>query len=49
MTVPQLTIGGITLPNNIILAPMAGVADLPFRLFCHEQGAGLVCMVMVSA
>lgn len=49
MTVPQLTIGGITLPNNIILAPMAGVSDLPFRLLCHEQGAGLVCMEMVSA
>ena len=44
-----LTIGGVTLPNNIILAPMAGVSDLPFRLLCHEQGAGLVCMEMVSA
>ncbi len=46
---PQLTIGGVTLPNNLILAPMAGVSDLPFRLLCHEQGAGLVCMEMVSA
>lgn len=46
---PQLTIGGVTLPNNVILAPMAGVSDLPFRLLCHEQGAGLVCMEMVSA
>ena len=45
----QLTIGGVTLPNNIILAPMAGVSDLPFRLLCHEQGAGMVCMEMVSA
>ena len=45
----QLTIGGINLPNNIVLAPMAGVSDLPFRLLCHEQGAGLVCMEMVSA
>ncbi len=45
----QLIIGGVTLPNNIILAPMAGVSDLPFRLLCHEQGAGLVCMEMVSA
>lgn len=45
----RLEIGGITLPNNIILAPMAGVSDLPFRLLCHEQGAGLVCMEMVSA
>ncbi|MCD8398586.1 MAG: tRNA dihydrouridine synthase DusB [Lachnospiraceae bacterium] len=28
---------------------MAGVSDLPFRLLCHEQGAGLVCSEMVSA
>lgn len=44
-----LTIGNVTLENNIILAPMAGVTDLPFRLLCREQGAGLVCMEMVSA
>lgn len=44
-----LTIGDVTLENNIILAPMAGVTDLPFRLLCREQGAGLVCMEMVSA
>ena len=44
-----LQIGSVTLPNNIILGPMAGVCDLPFRLLCHEQGAGLVCMEMVSA
>ena len=37
------------LPNNLILAPMAGVTDLPFRLLCKEQGAGLLCMEMVSA
>lgn len=45
----KLTIGNITLDNSIILAPMAGVSDLPFRLLCHEQGAGLVCMEMISA
>ncbi len=45
----QLKIGNITLDNNIILAPMAGVSDLPFRLLCREQGAGLVCMEMISA
>lgn len=45
----KLTIGGVTLDNNIILAPMAGVSDLPFRLLCRELGAGLVCMEMVSA
>ena len=44
-----LTIGGVELPNNLILAPMAGVTDLPFRLLCREQGAGLLCMEMVSA
>lgn len=44
-----LTIGNVTLENNLILAPMAGVTDLPFRLLCKEQGAGLICMEMVSA
>lgn len=45
----QLTIGNVTLENSYILAPMAGVTDLPFRLLCKEQGAGLLCMEMVSA
>lgn len=45
----SLTIGNVTLENNMILAPMAGVTDLPFRLLCKKQGAGLVCMEMVSA
>lgn len=45
----QLTIGNVTLENSYILAPMAGVTDLPFRLLCREQGAGLLCMEMVSA
>ena len=45
----KLTIGSVTLDNNIILAPMAGVTDLPFRLLCSEQGAGMCCMEMVSA
>ena len=44
-----LTIGDVTLENHLILAPMAGVKDLPFRLLCREKGAGLVCMEMVSA
>lgn len=44
-----LKIGNVTLDNNVILAPMAGVSDLPFRLLCREMGAGLVCMEMVSA
>lgn len=45
----QLCIGDVVLENNVLLAPMAGVTDLPFRLLCREQGAGLVCMEMVSA
>ncbi len=44
-----LSIGSVNLSNNLILAPMAGVTDLPFRLLCKEQGAGLLCMEMVSA
>lgn len=45
----KLQIGNVILDNNLILAPMAGVTDLPFRLLCRQQGAGLVCMEMVSA
>ena len=45
----KLQIGNVTLQNQVILAPMAGVTDLPFRLLCKEQGAGLLCMEMVSA
>ena len=47
--IESLQIGNVTLENNLILAPMAGVTDLPFRLLCKEQGAGLLCMEMVSA
>ena len=45
----KLTIGNVTLENNLILAPMAGVTDLAFRLLCKEQGAGLLCTEMISA
>ena len=45
----ELTIGNVKLEGNIILAPMAGVTDLPFRLLCKEQGADLICTEMVSA
>lgn len=44
-----MNIGSISLENPYILAPMAGVTDLPFRLLCKEQGAGLLCMEMISA
>ena len=45
----RIKIGNVELENNCILAPMAGVCDLPFRLLCKEMGAGMVSMEMVSA
>lgn len=42
-------IGSVEIENPFVLAPMAGVTDLPFRGLCKEQGAGLVCTEMVSA
>ena len=45
----KLKIGNVSLDGNIVLAPMAGVTDLPFRLLCKEQGADLICTEMVSA
>ncbi|HUR67791.1 MAG TPA: tRNA-dihydrouridine synthase family protein [Candidatus Thermoplasmatota archaeon] len=44
-----LAIGGVRLPNNLVLSPMAGFSDLPFRVLCRRHGAGLVCSEMVSA
>ena len=49
MDMKKLVIGGRELPSPIILGPMAGVTDLPFRVICARRGAGLVCMEMVSA
>ncbi len=45
----EMQIGNVILKNNLILAPMAGVTDLPFRLLCKDHGAGLLCMEMISA
>ena len=45
----SLKIGSVELANPYILAPMAGVTDLPFRMLCKEMGAGLLCTEMVSA
>ena len=42
-------IGSVEIDNPFVLAPMAGVTDLPFRKLCKEQGAGLICTEMVSA
>lgn len=44
-----MKIGGVRLPNNLVLSPMAGFSDLPFRVLCRRHGAGLVCSEMVSA
>ena len=44
-----MKIGGCEISTPVLLAPMAGVSDLAFRLLCREQGAGLVCTEMVSA
>lgn len=44
-----MNIRNVKIDNPYILAPMAGVTDLPFRLLCKEQGAGLLCMEMISA
>ena len=45
----QWKIGNVQIDNPFVLAPMAGVTDLPFRTLCKEQGAGLICMEMISA
>lgn len=45
----KFQIGNIIMDNPLVLAPMAGVTDLPFRLLCKEQGAGLLSMEMISA
>ena len=42
-------IGNVEISNRFVLAPMAGVTDLAFRRLCKEQGAGLLCMEMISA
>lgn len=44
-----MKIGNVELKNSLVLAPMAGVTDLPFRILCKEQGCGLVYTEMVSA
>ena len=49
MYIKKLKIGNVELENNLILAPMAGVTDLPFRVLCKEQGAGMVCTEMASS
>ena len=45
----KLRIGNTALDNRVILGPMAGVTDLPFRLLCRDQGCGMAVTEMVSA
>ena len=49
MYLKKLKIGNVELENNILLAPMAGITDLPFRLICKEFGPGLVYTEMISS
>lgn len=49
MYLKELKIGNVKLKNNILLAPMAGITDLPFRIIAREHGAGYACTEMVSA
>lgn len=49
MKMKKLKVGNVELENNIILAPMAGITDRPFRLICEKFNPGLVCTEMVSA
>ena len=47
--IKKLKIGDVELENNLILAPMAGVTNKPFRIVCKDYGAGMVCTEMASA
>ncbi len=49
MYIHKLKIGDVELENNLILAPMAGVTDKPFRIICKKFGPGLVCTEMGSS
>ena len=45
----KIKIGNVELDNNLILAPMAGVTNLPFRIICEKFEPGMVCTEMVSS
>lgn len=49
MYLKELQIGNVKLKNNILLAPMAGITDLPFRIIAREYGTGCACTEMVSS
>ena len=45
----MLKIGSLELDSNVILGPMAGVTDLPFRIVCKKYGCAMVCSEMISS
>ena len=49
MYLKELQIGNVKLKNNILLAPMAGITDLPFRIIAREHGTSYACTEMVSS
>lgn len=49
MYLQKLKIGNVELENNVLLAPMAGITDLPFRKICEKYAPGLVCTEMISS
>lgn len=49
MFLRKLKIGNVELENNLILAPMAGITNQPFRIVCKKFGPGMVCTEMASS
>ena len=49
MYLKKIKIGDLELKNNVLLGPMAGITDKPFRMICEEYNPGLVCTEMISA
>ena len=49
MYLKKLKIGNVELENNLILAPMAGITNLPFRIICKRYNPGMVCTEMASS
>ncbi|MGL6187916.1 MAG: tRNA dihydrouridine synthase, partial [Holosporales bacterium] len=45
----SLCVGGVSLETNVLLAPMSGVTDMPFRRLVKRQGAGLVISEMIAS
>lgn len=48
MEIKELKLGNITIPNNVLMAPLAGYTCYPFRMLCQELGAGLCYTEMIS-